>query len=129
VRVPSCRRHGRRYIVESRFSPTGSGFTWGRGGLGLSKCVAPKKTAPLSRGVRSLACVWRSVFSFLFNDTVSGWAILLTRTHAFFESLAFLPSPLWAASALSGCYISNGRANARASSFDVTCCIWDMVQV
>jgi hypothetical protein len=68
----------------------------------LRKLKNTKKPPRFWRGVRSLACVWRSVLSFLFNDTVSGWAILLTRTHAFFESLAFLPSRLLAVSALSG---------------------------
>jgi hypothetical protein len=95
----------------------------------LPDVARPKKPPRFWRGVRSLACVWRSVLSLLFNDTVSGWAILLTRTHAFFESLAFSPSLGLAVSALSGCYISNGRASARASPFDVTCCIWDVVQV
>lgn len=53
-----------------------------------------KKNPPLSRGHRSLACVWRSVLLLLFSGLVFGWAIPPYRTHAFFESLAcwLLPS-------------------------------------
>jgi SNF2-related domain len=48
-----------------------------------------KKIAPgVIGGVRSLACVWRSVLSLLFNGLVSVSAIPPLRTHAFFESLA-----------------------------------------
>lgn len=58
----------------------------------------------------------------------SAWRSCLIRTHAFLESLAclaYLPGPcglLW-------CYISNARASRPWRPSDVTCCIWDVVQV
>jgi hypothetical protein len=50
------------------------------------------------------------------------------RTHAFFESLAFFIH-LSGRFGLACCYISNGRASACGGAIDMTCCIWDVVQV
>jgi hypothetical protein len=98
----------------------------------LLSMLGTQKTAPGFTPGRSVACLCvEERLIFVIRWPGVRFRIQLFRTHAFFESLAFLPSPLEpvCVSALSGCYICNGRARAPGASFDVTCCIWDVVQV
>src|SRR3982074_273205 len=90
---------------------------------------AAKKEPPLTRGV-SVACLCveeRLIVVIQWHGIRLG--------HPAYPNPCFLRIPsvlrftLGASFGPVWCYISNGRAKACGTAIDMTCCIWDVVQV
>jgi hypothetical protein len=85
----------------------------------------------LPRGYLSPACVWRSCSYCCPVHTWYPTGILTSfQIHALLESTSLLASfPRARRVASLACYISNTHASRLTGAVDVTCCIWDVVQV